>query len=328
MPTLTAASRPLPTSEAASLRVWLHHGWLYMEFHSLISVLLLNRFLYQLSQIPSFSGRVFCIIFQSTFAESISSIQRKLEILKRVCLNLQSGSGVMKILGLVLTFGNFMNGGNRTRGQADGFTLDILPKLKDVKTSDNTGSLLSYIVAYYLRHFDEDANKETRVYPMPEPQDLFQASQMKFEDFQRDLTKLRRDLSACTKEVEMVCRTSSEEHLQPFKDKMEDFLSKGKNDLEAQEAQFDETHKMFVDLTAYFLVKPKLGEKEVSPNAFFSVWHEFSTDFKDQWKKETKVMLQERVKAAEEYFKQVKEKATYSVKPKHASGMKARIGKT
>lgn len=28
-----------------------------------------------------------------------------------------------------------MNGGNRTRGQADGFTLDILPKLKDVKSS-------------------------------------------------------------------------------------------------------------------------------------------------------------------------------------------------
>lgn len=40
-----------------------------------------------------------------------------------------------QVLGLVLAFGNFMNGGNRTRGQADGFTLDILPKLKDVKSS-------------------------------------------------------------------------------------------------------------------------------------------------------------------------------------------------
>lgn len=76
-----------------------------------------------------------------------------------------------------------MNGGNRTRGQADGFSLDILPKLKDVKSSvrhthhtlfyyyfvmysishdlfslcfqDNSKSLLSYIVSYYLRHFDE-----------------------------------------------------------------------------------------------------------------------------------------------------------------------------
>lgn len=48
---------------------------------------------------------------------------------------LKSGSGVMRVLGLVLAFGNYMNGGNRTRGQADGFGLDILPKLKDVKSS-------------------------------------------------------------------------------------------------------------------------------------------------------------------------------------------------
>ncbi|KAG9341829.1 hypothetical protein JZ751_018551, partial [Albula glossodonta] len=101
----------------------------------------------------------------------------------------------MQVLGLVLAFGNFMNGGNRSRGQADGFALDILPKLKDVKSSDNMHSLLSYIVSYYLKHFDEDAGKDTCVYPLPEPQDLFQASQMKFEDFEKDLRKLRKDLN-------------------------------------------------------------------------------------------------------------------------------------
>lgn len=47
----------------------------------------------------------------------------------------QSSPSVLRVLGLVLAFGNFMNGGNRSRGQADGFTLDILPKLKDVKSS-------------------------------------------------------------------------------------------------------------------------------------------------------------------------------------------------
>ncbi|XP_045075719.1 formin-2-like, partial [Coregonus clupeaformis] len=114
-----------------------------------------EQFLSQLHQIPNFSGRVFCILFQSTFSEWISSILRKLEILQRVCTTLQSGQCVMQVLGLVLAFGNLMNGGNRTRGQADGLTWDILPKLKDVKISDNTRSLLAYIVAYYLRHFDQ-----------------------------------------------------------------------------------------------------------------------------------------------------------------------------
>lgn len=48
---------------------------------------------------------------------------------------LQASETVKKVLGLILAFGNFMNGGNRTRGQADGFSLDILPKLKDVKSN-------------------------------------------------------------------------------------------------------------------------------------------------------------------------------------------------
>lgn len=50
----------------------------------------------------------------------------------------------------------------------------------------------------------------------------------------------------------------------------------------------------FLDLTAFYSVKAKAGEKEVSPNTIFCIWHEFSSDFKDQWKKENKVILKER----------------------------------
>lgn len=68
---------------------------------------------------------------------SLASTSLTYCMLVRVCVHqaLQSGMCVLQVLGLVLAFGNFMNGGNRSRGQADGFTLDILPKLKDVKSS-------------------------------------------------------------------------------------------------------------------------------------------------------------------------------------------------
>uniref|UniRef100_A0A8C3AV79 FH2 domain-containing protein n=1 Tax=Cyclopterus lumpus TaxID=8103 RepID=A0A8C3AV79_CYCLU len=150
-----------------------------------------------------------------------------------------------------------------------------------------------------------DAGRETCVYPLPEPHDLFQSSQMKFEDFQKDLNRLKKDLRACTSEVEKVCKVSDEGNLQPFKDNMEDFLAQGEK----------------VKRELFFSVKAKSGEKEPSPNTLFCVWHEFSSDFKDQWKKENKVILKERLKAAEESFRQAKEKASYSVKPKHASGI-------
>eukprot|EP00066_Takifugu_rubripes_P027088 XP_011616354.1 PREDICTED: formin-2-like [Takifugu rubripes] len=285
-----------------------------------------EQFLYQLSLIPNFSERVFCILFQSSFSECISSIMKKLDTLHRLCKMLQSSETVKMVLGLILAFGNFMNGGNRTRGQADGFSLDILPKLKDVKSNDNMKCLLSYIVSYYLRHFDENAGKETCVYPLPEPHDLFQASQMRFEDFQRDLVRLRKDIKACTSQVEKVCSSSDEENLQPFKGKMDTFLTQGKTDLENLDLQLSSTHKLFLELTVLFSVKAKSGEKEISPNSLFCIWHEFSSDFKDQWKKENKAILKERLKVAEECFRQVKEKSAYSVKPKHASGIKAKLG--
>lgn len=99
-------------------------------------------------------------------------------------------SKLRDVVGLVLAFGNYMNGGNRTRGQADGFGLEILPKLKDVKSrvnmtkrllqchdvlvsvnimgsdvhfyldcpsfilQDNRINLVDYVVLYYLRNFD------------------------------------------------------------------------------------------------------------------------------------------------------------------------------
>nr|XP_005999003.1 PREDICTED: formin-2 [Latimeria chalumnae] len=284
-----------------------------------------EQFLFEISLTPNFSERVFCILFQSTFSESITSIHRKLEILQKLCKTLQTGTGVIKVLGLVLVFGNYMNGGNRTRGQADGFALDILPKLKDVKSSDNSRSLLSYVVSYYLRHFDEDAGKEQCVFPLPEPQDLFQASQLKFEDFQKDLRKIKKDLQACETEAGKVYRLSSEEHLQPFKDKMEQFVSQAKLDLGSTEKLLEDSHSSFLETSAFYLMKPKMGEKEVSPNMLFSLWHEFCTDFKDLWKKENKLILKERLKEAEETFRQKKEKDTYNVKPKHDSGIKAKL---
>ena len=55
-----------------------------------------------------------------------------------------------QVFSVILACGNYMNGGNRQRGQADGFAIDILPKLKDVKSKDNSMTLLHYIVRVWI----------------------------------------------------------------------------------------------------------------------------------------------------------------------------------
>ncbi|XP_016414717.1 formin-1 [Sinocyclocheilus rhinocerous] len=284
-------------------------------------------FLYELSQIPDFARRAHCIIFQSVFVDSISSVHRKVEIISAVCKTFLENDSVKDVIGLILAFGNYMNGGNRTRGQADGFGLDILPKLKDVKSRDNRMSLVDYVVSYYLRNMDENAGTEKSVFPLPEPQDLFHAAQVKFEDLAKDLRKLKKELTACVKEVEQVCENSSEEHLQPFKDKMETFVSTAQSEYETEDEQLQEAQKSFQEMVTYFGLKPKSGEKEVSPNYVFMLWYEFCNDFKSTWNRENKSISKERLKEAQQTVQKITSEKKVETKKTNANSLKERLRK-
>lgn len=60
----------------------------------------------------------------------------------------------MKVLGLILALGNYMNHGNFTRGNASGFELDLLGKLVDVQGNDKKTSLLSVVAKMYIDQFE------------------------------------------------------------------------------------------------------------------------------------------------------------------------------
>lgn len=56
-----------------------------------------------------------------------------------------------------------------------------------------SGTTDLYLIRLFLSL--QNAGTEKSVFPLPEPQDVFMASQVKFEDLSRDLRKLRRDLA-------------------------------------------------------------------------------------------------------------------------------------
>ncbi|KAL7861794.1 hypothetical protein SRHO_G00132350 [Serrasalmus rhombeus] len=284
-----------------------------------------EQFLYELSQIPDFAGRAHCIIFRSVFQDAISSIHRKVEIISRVCKELLESSSLKEVIGLVLAFGNYMNGGNRTRGQADGFGLEILPKLKDVKSRDNRISLVDYVVSYYLRNIDENAGTDKSVFPLPESQDLFLATQVKFDDLSKDLRKLKRDLTASEKNVQKVCANSSEDHLQPFKHKMEAFIATAQAEYAAEDDSLNAAQKSFQDMVAYFGLKPKSGEKEVAPNYVFMLWFEFCNDFKNTWKRESKNISKERLKEAQLNVQKITAEKKVEIRKVNANSLKERL---
>ncbi|XP_068433661.1 formin [Clinocottus analis] len=284
-----------------------------------------EQFLYELSQIPDFVGRAHCIIFQSVFIDGITSIQTKLNTVSCVCTALLESDGVTDVMGLVLALGNHMNGGNRTRGQADGFALDILPKLKDVKSRDNRISLVDFVVSYYLHNVDKNAGTDKSIFPLPEPQDVFLAAQVKFDDLNRDVRQLGRDLTRCEKDIKNVCSDSPEENLQPFKDKMEAFVLSARKEHKEASYQLTTVHKSFQHLVLYFGLKPKAGENEVTTGHLFMLWFEFCADFKARWKRENKSISNERLKEAQLSVKRITAEKKVETRKINPNSLKDRL---
>lgn len=80
-----------------------------------------------------------------------------------------------------------MNGGNLARGQADGFGLEILSKLKDVKSKESHITLLHFIVQSTLNKADSTPS----ALPVPEHGDIERASSVNFDDIRMCLNKLQ-----------------------------------------------------------------------------------------------------------------------------------------
>lgn len=97
-------------------------------------------------------------------------------------------------MALILTLGNYMNGGNRMRGQADGFGLEILGKLKDVKSKVPGITLLHYVARASLAHENRQNFDEPLPLPVPEPADIEAAATINFEELTKELDRLGKEL--------------------------------------------------------------------------------------------------------------------------------------
>lgn len=196
-----------------------------------------EQFLYDLSRIPCFAERVTCLMFEIQFAENISNIEARLNNFKNVCNSLMTNLDLKNVFAIILSLGNYMNGGNRDRGQADGFGLEILPKLKEVKsTTDCSVTLLHFVVKLYFdKHVTMDELMNTKgprvKLPVLEPQDLKRASLINFDDISKELQDLHSSLKSVEAKIKKVTSYKDEEdsennHIEPFKSRMENFLER------------------------------------------------------------------------------------------------------
>ncbi|XP_030027501.2 formin-2 isoform X2 [Manduca sexta] len=297
-----------------------------------------EAFLHDLSGIPNFAERISCFMFQADFEDSISTTMHKLDNLKHTCEFLTTSESLKKLFAIILTLGNYMNGGNGQRGQADGFGLEILAKLKDVKSKQSNVTLLHFIVRTYMRRCG-GALSGACALPVPEPGDVARAAALDFNDVAAHLNDLDKQLKACkgkTKKViesDTQSRNVAEEHqgsetkkdnTDVFKEKMTTFIYAAEEKLKTENENLDECRNKFIATVKFYQYTPKCGKvEECEPKEFFSLWTSFCSDFKDIYKKEEQIAIKEKLKEA----KKLQDERKSLTQPIKEGGLKARLQK-
>ncbi|CAL1265358.1 unnamed protein product [Larinioides sclopetarius] len=289
-----------------------------------------EQFLWELSLIPEYAIRIECIMFHASFSENLDQVENKLLNLKMTCDFLKSKC-VENVISIILSLGNYMNGGNGARGQADGFGLEILPKLRDVKSKDNSLTLLHFVVKLYFTIFEQEKQAEECHLPVPEPSDVERAGTVSFDDVRKELDKLYVQTAACERKVSKILNSSDEEHKQPLKDTMQAFLEKAFAETRIQMENLERCKAKFKATQKFFKFMPKSNNESEWPKEFFAVWLPFCSDFKDIWKKEQKLKIAEQ-KRAEMVRKKIqelqeKQKANIVLVKAKPTGLKARLMK-
>eukprot|EP00096_Caligus_rogercresseyi_P014124 TRINITY_DN6652_c0_g1_i1.p1 TRINITY_DN6652_c0_g1~~TRINITY_DN6652_c0_g1_i1.p1 ORF type:complete len:846 (-),score=318.97 TRINITY_DN6652_c0_g1_i1:372-2909(-) len=286
-----------------------------------------EQFLLELSQISSFNDRLECFMFQTKFADYVADIENRLNNIKHICETIVHSNSMKQILSVILACGNYMNGGNLQRGQADGFAIDILPKVKDVKSSKDTSvNLLQYIVRFCIEKYDEHKGTSESKLPVPESSDIEKCALLDFDEQRNESTKLKSELDHVHKRSDDVIHISDEKHVEPFREKMTSFLSEASTALSDLDELISECSSKFDNTVKFYKFVPKAGGP-AQPKDFFYIWFPFCLDYKNIWKKEQLRIEKEWIKEARLKHRQKKEsmKEGFVVVPKKPGGLKDRM---
>ncbi|KAI8042486.1 hypothetical protein M5D96_003799, partial [Drosophila gunungcola] len=216
-----------------------------------------EQFLLDISLISMASERISCIVFQAEFEESVTLLMRKLETLAQLSQQLIESEDL------------------KLRGQADGFNLDILGKLKDVKSKESHTTLLHFIVRTYIAHRRKEGVHPLEIrLPIPEPADVERAAQMDFEEVQQQIFDLNKKFLGCKRTTAKVLNASRPEILEPFKSKMEEFMEGADKSMAKLHQSLEECRELFLETMRFYHFSPKactLTLAQCTPDQFFEM---------------------------------------------------------
>ncbi|XP_053401162.1 uncharacterized protein LOC123549584 isoform X2 [Mercenaria mercenaria] len=257
---------------------------------------------FELSKVDHFKDRLEFIRFRFKLLWHLFEIDQQLRELHTACDEISNSTSLKNLLETLLAVGNYLNGATEM-GQADGFGIEVLNKMKEIQDRDCKGTLLEFVLKTYCQVYENevDIGCPTR-FRLPEPSNMRHASQVSFEGIQDALSNLHSDLRHIREKL--LDPRLNKDVMRPmdsFRVSAENFFASALEVIGEQEKVLQDTRDVFDRTTTFFFV----DNKQITPQQFFQIWAVFLHDCKYFWKLAHRRLAKERFELEFKYKGQV-----------------------
>ncbi|KAI9251128.1 hypothetical protein EDC94DRAFT_622315 [Helicostylum pulchrum] len=232
-----------------------------------------ERYFRSIMYIPRLADRVSCMIFRRRFKHELEEILPELDTIQMAITELRESVRFKQVLKTVLAIGNHLNG-QTVRGNAYGFHLDALLKMRDTRAEgegiSNVPTLLHYLVYFLSKSDDDVVNFRQDISHLQaaaklSPPTLFAS----VNALNGHLAQIREELNNNQR------RKTTELQIDRFAESMEEFILEAEpivNDLKSMTKDIEEKLKLLI---LYYGEDPNTIKSE----EFFDIISSFSNSF-------------------------------------------------
>ena len=249
-----------------------------------------TRVLQFFCDIPNVTMRFQNLLYMENFEEEIRHIHRNIDIISNCCSKLKNSSELRILFSIILLLGNYMNQTYDSFKDALGFNLELLPRLKETKTCDNSSSFLDFVSRCYLLTFEHSISQGSinNILPFPDTGDLFVASKITLKDLYEGLSNLGEQLTKIRENTRHFLDVSIRNDSQKFVEIVEKFFVFAEKKITCEIELWKMGEKTYKELIYYFYGETKDVWEQPDTNNFFGLWCNFASSFKESLLKEHK----------------------------------------
>lgn len=230
-----------------------------------------ERMALEMSKVKGLEDRLCSIELKEMIGYWHVEAGEQLDLLLNGIDELKKKNSLKSFLELVLATGNFLNSGTY-KANANGFKIDSLLKIRDMKTTEGSSNLLMYLLDFLHRTKSELLNLPVDI------RNTTNSGKISLDGMTEMLAEKKRTISRLGKLVYNYKTGNFEDHnggFDRYLSVIEPFLAEAEIHIEVVEEKLKRAHQEFAEILKYFGDDGNFK----SPQDFFTVFSDFSADF-------------------------------------------------